>query len=296
MTATARADLWVRAAEIRQEWLEVGLSTAPTDHHATEEAIASLYTAHGRERPAFIRVASPAAALPHLTGLPTHRSLLAAAGSPRRPVAGDIAVGLSRLRDAVLATYVEPPPERPTMSRPKGKPWPQLPPEQALAAGLPFHELVRQGVAEALFRTLADGIYNPLRTALAPLLSPALAPVRAREDLPVGWYGSQDAAWIAHLDTLRRLRLVSVGPTPPPDSDVSVVAGDSVLAAFATWVTLARSGGWWWPGERHCVVVDRPAVIRTEPVPGAWHGERRLRPDAPAVEYRDGWCYRPARK
>jgi hypothetical protein len=53
------------------------------------------------------------------------------------------------------------------------------------------------------------------------------------------------------------------------------------------WAALARSCGWWWPGEGVCVVVDRPEVARTEPVPGTWHDEVRLRPDG--LRYRDGW-------
>ncbi|GAA0552009.1 hypothetical protein GCM10010172_38000 [Paractinoplanes ferrugineus] len=283
----------MRAAEIRQEWLEIGLSTTPVDRPATEEAIASIYAACRRDRPEFRWVPSPAAALPHLTGLPTHRTLLASIDSSRPPVAADIAAGLSRLRSAVLATYVEPAPDRSPMKRPKGKPWPVLPLDQALAEGLPFHELVHQGVGEALRRTLADNLHNPLRSLLATLLPTGsrTSALSARDHLPVGWYGSQDAAWIAHLDVLRRLRLVSIGPaTGAGDPPAMVlVAGDSPLAAFAAWVTLARSGGWWWPGERQCVVAERPTVIRTEPIPGAWHGERRLHHAPVAVEYRDGW-------
>ncbi|MFD0520690.1 DUF6745 domain-containing protein [Paractinoplanes durhamensis] len=175
-------------------------------------------------------------------------------------LASDIAAGLSRLRSVLAETYAEPLPDRKPMKREKGKPWPVLPVDRALDAGLPFHELVRQGVREALFRTLADQIYHPIRAALGPAL-------------PVCWYGHQDAAWIAHLEVLRRLGLISVGDG----------------SAFVAWTTLARSGGWWWPGEQHCVVVDRPAVIRMSPMPGAWHGELRRDTGQPAVDYRDGW-------
>jgi hypothetical protein len=62
---------------------------------------------------------------------------------------------------------------------------------------------------------------------------------------------------------------------------------------LADWAAVARSCGWWWPGEEVCVVVERPAVIRTEPVPGSRHGEVRLRRDGPSVGYRDGWRVRP---
>jgi hypothetical protein len=49
---------------------------------------------------------------------------------------------------------------------------------------------------------------------------------------------------------------------------------------------LADSAGWWWPDEDVCVVVDRPAAVRTEAVPGGWNEEVRLE----GVRYRDGWC------
>ncbi len=55
----------------------------------------------------------------------------------------------------------------------------------------------------------------------------------------------------------------------------------------AAWAALARSCGWWWSGENVCVGVDRPELVRTEPVPGTWHDEVRLRRDG--VRYRDGW-------
>ncbi len=255
-------DLWRQAAEVRREWLEIGLATEPADRPAAERAITEIYARHRRPRPCFHWVPSPQAALPLLSGLPTHdtlRAWLAArrpAGTP--PLASDIAAGLTHLRSAIAGTYTEPPRDRPPMKRRKGDPWPVLPPAEALAAGLPFGELVRQGVRESLFRSLS-GIYLPIRAALP-------APV------PVGWYGNQDASWVAALDLLRRLRLVQAGP------------------AFHTWVTLTRAVGWWWPGEEHCVLVDRPAVIDCEPVPGAWHDEIRLRRTATRpVTYRDGW-------
>ncbi|GIM94164.1 hypothetical protein [Paractinoplanes toevensis] len=275
MIATARRDAalqpglrWAEATKIRDEWLGLGLSTEPADRPATEEAIASIYAGHRRSRPEFHWVLSPAAAVSHLAGLPTHQTLRSYVGDGRppavdlggaRPVASDIAAGLSHLRSRMAATYVEPPPDRKPLQRQKGKPWPVLPADRALDAGLPFHELLRQGVREALFRTLADAVYNPIRAAIPGFPS--------RDAVPVCWYGHQDAAWIGHADVLHRLGLAAP------------------VGAFGTWVTLARAGGWWWPGESHCVLVDRPAVIRTEPIPGAWYGELRLR----TVEYRDGW-------
>ncbi|WP_250038094.1 hypothetical protein [Paractinoplanes maris] len=242
----------------RREWLEVGLSTKPADHTTTEEILTSLYARHGRPRPEFIRVPSPRAAVPYLEGLPTHddlRSWLGDRRSPGRfPLAGDIAAELSHLRSALEADYTEPPGDRPPLKRPKGKPWPVLPPEQALESGLPFHEVLTQGVRNALFRSLA-GLYLPVRAALGRL--------------PVGWYGHQDGYWIGHVDAIRRTVTPHLGHE----------------REFIEWSALTRSAGWWWPGESRCVLVDRPVVLRTEPVPGAWHDEVRL----VHIEYADGW-------
>jgi len=259
-------DLWQQAVEIRREWLEIGLSTEPADRSTAESAITAIYVRHRRARPAFVWVDSPRAALPHLAGLPTHQTLrTAVAGSPGRPpIASDIAAGLSHLRSALIEGYTEPPPDRKPMKRPKGDPWPELAPAEAIKAGLPFHELLRQGVREALFRSLAHGVYLPIRAALGPTA-----------EVPVGWYGNQDAAWIAHLEAMRRLGLTPTRNQPRYD----------------VWRDLTRSAGWWWPAEDHCILSERPAIIRTEPIPNARHEEIRAHHDQakPAIEYRDGW-------
>ncbi|GAA0455537.1 hypothetical protein Ade02nite_04230 [Paractinoplanes deccanensis] len=252
--AALRNDLWQQAVDIRREWLGVGLCTEPADRRATEEAIASIL----HRRPEFVWVDSPRAALPYLHGLPSHEDLRAWVASRRPPgrppIASDIAAGLSFLRSTVEESYAEPPSDRPLPKRKKGEPWPVLPPERGLELGLPFKQILTQGVREALFRTFS-GLYLPVRSALGRP--------------PVGWYGQQDAWWIAYADVLRRL-----GPAP--------ARADRELAA---WETLARSSGWWWPGDGRCVIVERPAAVHTSPVPGSWHEERRL----DRVEYRDGW-------
>ena len=242
---------------IRREWLAIGLSTEPADRPTTEEAIASIYRRHGRPRPAFRWVDSPHAARPHLHGLPTHDDLRAwvsdqrPAGRP--PIASDIAAGLSRLRSSLDESYVEPPADRPPPKRKKGESWPVLPPDRALDAGLPLREVLNQGVRHALLRSLA-AVHLSVRAALGPL--------------PVGWYGNQDASWVAHFDVLHRLGLAD-----PRDGE------------FTVWATLTRAGGWWWPGETRCVLVERPATLHTEPTAGGWHDEVRLR----RITYRDGW-------
>lgn len=222
----------------------MGTSTKPVDHTTTEEAIASIYARHGRRRPEFVWVTSPRAALTHLEGLPSHEDLLPESG--RRPVASDIAAGLSRLRSSLEADFTEPPADRPRPKRKSGERWPRMTPDQALDAGLPFHEVLVQGVREELFRRLSQ-VYLPIRAALGPV--------------PVGWYGHQDAYWIAFADVLRRTELVPLRES----------------REFEIWAALTRSGGWWWPGEHRCVLVERPVTLCTEPL---------------FVEYGDGWSVR----
>ncbi|MET0418535.1 MAG: hypothetical protein ABW022_21180, partial [Actinoplanes sp.] len=147
------ASLWGQATAFRHEWLEIGLSTKPADRPTAEQAITEIYERHRRPRPRFLWADSPYAATPLLHGLPTHetlRSWVADRRPPGRPpLASDIAAGLSHLRSELADTYTEPPRDRPPMKRKKGDPWPIRPPAEALAAGLPFAELLRQGVRES---------------------------------------------------------------------------------------------------------------------------------------------------
>ena len=250
--------MWSRAVEYRREWLEIAVSCKPADHAVTEEAIASIYARHRRPRPEFLWVPSPRAAVPHLKGLPTHDDLRAWLGvrrpPGRGPVASDIAAGLSRLRFSLESGFDEPPADRPVPKRP----WPVLPPDQALEAGLPLREVLTRGVRDAVLKSLG-GLYLPIRAAAGPL--------------PVGWYGHQDTG-IVFGDVLRRAVTPHLG-------------GDR---EHELWATLNRSSGWWWPGDERCVLVERPVVLQTAPVPGAWHDEIRLI----HVEYADGWSVRPA--
>jgi hypothetical protein len=140
--------------------------------------------------------------------------------------------------------------------RKKNEPRPVLPPADALRAGIPFLEVLRQGVRDALRTTLMTNL--------------ALV-IRAKLGGPVCWYGGQEEPWIAYYDACQRLGLAYYRREEAEQYD--------------DWATLARSSGWWWPDEDVCVIADRPVVLRTEALPGAWHEERRLS----HVEYRDGW-------
>jgi hypothetical protein len=239
-----------QAELVRREWLEVGLSTAPADRATTEEILAEVYARHRRERPAFRWVDSPLAALPHVRGNPTHATLMA--GTPS--VASDIAAGLSSLRSVLADRVLDPPLDRPPYKKGKNESWPLLPPREALRVKIPFFETLRQGVRDGLWNSLARGVYLPIRAALGA-------------DVALCWYGHQDASWIAYFDSLRRMGLAQYP------------------ASFDRWTALTRAAGWWWPGERECVLVERPVELKVSPVAGALHGEVAL----DRVVYRDGW-------
>jgi hypothetical protein len=237
---------WRDAVAIRDEWLGCALDTKPADRAAAEAALTGIYARVGRPRPEFVWVDSPRAALPLVAGLPTvddlHALVMARTLTGRRPLASDLAASVSRLRSALdertERVGFDPPPPK----RDKGKPWPELPPEDGLRYGIPFREVVRVGVRTAL-GTVMTGLHAPARAALGP-------------DRPVCWYGQLDAYWVAWHDVWRRLGVAAW-----------LRADD---AHFSDWATLARSCGWWWPDESRCVVVERPASMS---VPRAWHGE-----------------------
>jgi hypothetical protein len=259
--------LWQEAVQIRQEWLGHGLSTQPADRVSAEHSLTGIYARISRPQPRFEWVDSPYKALPLIVGLPTLDLLYRWIRDPRPPgrppLASDLAAVASRLRGSLSEGVVHADPELSPAHRGKNKdPWPKLPPLDALAAGVPLGVVLHQGVREALYRSLANGFYLPVRAALA-----------SDVPLPVCWYGQQEASWVAYYDVLQRLGLARYGPDETDH--------------FGEWATLARSCGWWWPGEEVCVVVERPETVRTEPVPGTWHDELQLRHGE--VQYRDGW-------
>ncbi|MBW4701982.1 DUF6745 domain-containing protein [Micromonospora sp. RL09-050-HVF-A] len=260
-------DLWQQATRIRQEWLDHALSTQPADRATAERSLTALYARTARPRPRFVWVESPAAARPLVTGWPTLDQLYEQVRDPRPrrtpPLASDLAMIASRLRGALGAGVTHPDPElSPGRTGRTRQPWPELAPSRALDSGVPLAVVLHQGIRTALHRSLAHGFYLPVRAALA-----------GGAAVPVCWYGQQDASWIAYYDVLRRLGLAGYGPDETEHVDA--------------WADLARSCGWWWPGEDVCVVVDRPREVRTEPVVATVHDQIRLLPRG--VCYRDGW-------
>ena len=217
----------------------MGRSTGPADRAGTEHLIAGIYRRQHRRAPVFRWVDSPRKALPLLTGMPTHHDLqswvLARRPQGTPPLAGDIATALARLRGA-LDDAASHPDLTATARKPdkedRHKPWPVLPPVQAIEAGVPLREVLRQ----SLHTPIAAGLTWPVRAALGP-----------QGTLPVCWYGQQDATWIGLHDIIRKLGLAQFRPRDAEQLD--------------EWACLARAAGWWWPGEDVCVLVERPASI-----------------------------------
>lgn len=264
------AGYWHHAADIRREWLHSGLSTEPADRTAAERALTTAYAWLRRPRPRFVWVDSPRQAVPLVAAMPTldvlYQWVIRPPHSGPPPLASDLAASLSRLRgcldERITRPDFEPPPPK---RKSREEPWPVLPPLHALRAGVPFRQVLRQGVRDALRTSLAEGFSLPVRGALGEWGTPAVC-----------WYGQQEAYWIAYYDTWRRLGLAQYAPADDRQLDV--------------WAALARSCGWWWPGEQVCVVAERPAAVRVERVPGGHHEQVRLcRRDGPPLTYRDGW-------
>jgi hypothetical protein len=262
-------DIWSQAVAIRRTWLGRALATEPADRDRAERSLARIYARMRRPRPRIEWVDSPAKAMPLVAGLPTLDALYRLVRSHRPmpgrpPFACDLAVAVSRLRAALSAGVDHPDPELTPVRKGKSKdPWPDLPPLDAIEAGVPLGVVLHRGVRNALHTSLVRGVTSPVRAALA----------RGGEPVPVCWYGQQEAFWIGYYDALRRLGLARYAPE---DAD-----------HFDDWIALARSAGWWWPDWDVCVVVDRPVEVNTEPVPGGWHEEVRLAPAG--LRFRDGW-------
>jgi hypothetical protein len=229
-----RAAFWEQAAAIRDEWETVGTACGPADQATAEQAIMELYARLGRVRPRFVWVRSPREAQPLVSHLPTLQDLYRLVKTPPTgapPLGSDLAAAVSRLRGRmdhqITTPWFDPPPPK----RRKGDQWPELPPEPSLAYGIPFVDVMRRHVREALFALLAHGFYLPAKRMLG-------------DPSPVCWYGQQESHWIAYYDAWRRLGLAKYEPEVDAELDM--------------WQAIARSCGWFWPDERICVVSHRP--------------------------------------
>jgi hypothetical protein len=145
-----------------------------------------------------------------------------------------------------------------------------FPPQESLREGLGLDEVLQVTVRDTLHGSVHESVGGPLRAAVAQHNGR-----RPGQTAGLTWYGQHDAHWIAEHDIRR---------------DLGMTYGRDDEAQLDLWAALARSCGWWWPGEQVCVVSERPSTVHTEPVPGAMHGELRLHSGkGQAVTYPDGW-------
>jgi hypothetical protein len=124
--------------------------------------------------------------------------------------------------------------------------------------------------------------HSPAYIAETHLLAPLLSQVRDRvvrfvraelgETVGLCWYGQHEVDWIARFEVHRLL------------GGLSFTDEDS--AELELWAVLARSCGWWWPREGHCVVSERPVVTHFE----AGDEPRLHNGNGPAVAYGDGFA------
>jgi hypothetical protein len=270
------------AVALRNEWLAVGLSTEPADRPAAEAAIGRLYEMAGAAPPAFEWVASPLAALHAVQAArsryPAIETRFVADQSWReRPVAARLAsleTGLrsrldTRIRRAAVAW--------PSAWRAdSGTVWMYCP-EDAVLSGISDRSIVVVTVGQSLRGTLTDSVVAPLRAALARAIGKAADDDRLTSAGGIiAFRGQHDASWVGYYDTRRRAGLGGYACADLSELDV--------------WATLARSAGWWWPGEGLCVMAERPLAVHTEPLAGSHHGELRLhRADGPAIAFADGF-------
>lgn len=246
-----RLERYARALELRAEWLRHALCVAPADRGAAEEAVGGLYRLLDRPPPRFVWVDSPAAAA---RLVPPSTGVLSFGGP--WPLQSRLASLVSALRDRLDARIG-------TGSSSWVRPSVAADPVGALRSGTSLTSVVAAGVTGVLRHVVRESIAGPVRAELA-----------GRSGLV--WYGQHDVDWIAHYDVHHRVLGARFTP------------GD--LTQLGLWATLGRSCGWWWPREGVCVLAERPAALRTEPVPGTALGEVRLHDGSgPAVEYRDGW-------
>ncbi|MFW6691034.1 DUF6745 domain-containing protein [Streptomyces sp. MAR4 CNX-425] len=261
------------AVALRDEWLGHALSTLPADRPAAEAALTGLYRLAGAPPPRFRWIPSPAAARPVLRdeqpAFPRPR--LRAAEAPARWSGWPVASRLASLESA-LRTRLNRRVARPGhLWRGNRPPWSlaarTTAPEDGLADGYPLRDILWTTVHGPLHTSLLDGPRHAIRTALTP--------ATGTEPGGLTFHGQHDAHWIGHHDVQARLGLA---PNPAEDA-----------RQFALWAAVARSAGWWWPGDGVCVVAERPVEVHTEPLPGARQGEVRLHhPRRPAVRYADG--------
>lgn len=264
------------AIRLRGDWLDYGLSTAPADRRAAEGAISGLYRLLNREPPRFVWVESPGAMLaadpplePSVPDVALRAAITSRPDAAPPPVAAQFASLVWSLRKTLDQRIDQ---RFGLRALPFRRPDPAAAriqsPGSALRDGFDGGRLLEITVGDSLRGSVHDSVRAPLRRAFAH---------QGGGPSDLAWFGQHDSHWIARYDILARLGLLRV-PTV-------------VRHQLDLWTVLARSCGWWWPGEDVCVVSERPGAVHSEPIPNDAHGGIRLhRDDGPAVVFTDGWC------
>ncbi|RMI45981.1 hypothetical protein EBO15_08220 [Actinomadura harenae] len=254
------------ATRIRDEWIDEGLSALPADRPAAEAAISELYARVRRPAPRFVWVPSPAAAPtagattrpmppPRFDALPDRHdgwpaaSLIAALHARLDLRVGDV---IARRRRVHGYFHFER--------------WRTDAPEQAVREGADAAFVVSEALLPALTRTVRDSLLMPLR---------ALLNAEAGDPSGYACYGQHGVHKAGAYDVWRRTGLLRLRPEDSEQLDV--------------WAAVARSCGWWWPGDEECVVSERPVDVRTDSAPDG--GRRPHSVDGQAVRYADGWGF-----
>jgi hypothetical protein len=271
------------AVALRNEWLAFGLSAEPADRLTAEASVCRLYGMAGAAPPAFEWVASPLAAL---QAIQAARSRYPAIQPPGQlvsqpmgqwPVAARLASLGTSLRSRLDARIRRAAVAWPSSRGDNAGTVSMYRPEDAVLSGISDRSIVVVTVGQSLHGTLTDAVAAPLRAALARAAGEAAGDVpRKLTGGVTAFRGQHEAAWVGYYDTRRRAGFGGYAAADLGELDV--------------WAALARSTGWWWPGEGLCIMAERPSAVHTEPLTGSHHGDLRLhRADGPAIAFTDGF-------
>lgn len=302
---------WDLVIRYRDEWIEIGLSTAPADKATAERAITEMYSLLDRPRPApqFLWVESPNEA--HLLmSLLYETELVNQISAAVRTVDREFCklqkaerqtleevleelrihppleggsppvVGIQPLYDPI--EMVEAIVERMVNSTIPLGPLNRNPIEIALTQLWPSKGVTTlEGVVEGLLKPVKSVYtFSFMERVASEIVRVLHATIRANYAQALNmskFWGQNEAYWIGHYLTLRDSGLVQY------DDDHS--------HRLDLWADVARSAGWWWPFERLVVISGRPTVMNMEIfAENSDTGRRRVHcADGPSVRYADGW-------
>lgn len=243
------AELWQSIVDLRTEWLNHALSTAPADRGATEDAISKLYALLGHTPPEFVWVGSPAAAMRLLPVAPQSLTF-----DGPQPLENRLATLVATMRERLdrrigLNREWFRPPEDPVA---------------ALRSGVPLRLVLSTQVHDTLRGVVRGSVAGLIRGTLP-------------ERLGLLWWGQHDTPWIAHYDAHRRIAGVDFG------SDAAQLELWATLARSCGWwwpredvcVIAERPTSVHTEPDLRLHCPDGPAVtFRDGEKVHAWHGTR----------------------